>query len=93
MEVRTYNSGKESQNVVCMITADDCCWYSYTHNKYYCRYSHEYNGIDLLHRFETQQEFLAHLKKAHNIEKEPITLLKQCIIPHKSNICVIESPD
>ena len=90
MGIRIYNNGKESQNVIYMITSNDCCWYSYTHGKYYCRLSHEYQGIDYLHSYATQEQFLYHVNKHHKMDLEKFVLPEQNVVKLKNAECRIE---
>jgi hypothetical protein len=76
-----------------MITKDDCSWYSYTHNKYYCRDCHEYSGVNLLEIFKKQDDFISHMKMRHSTTIDKFTLPKQNITHHaESNLYMIEPP-
>ena len=78
-EIRTYFAGKPHENKVLMIIRD-YCWYSYTHHKYYCKDCHEYDGLDLMESFQSQEALIKHMMMKHKTVITPFTIPSDCAI-------------
>jgi hypothetical protein len=86
MEIQQTNRGKASYNAFVAFHPDIVCkagcgctkalvWYSYRYKQYYCKGCHRTSdGTDYLMSFQTQEEFLSHMKNHHDTKIELFVL-------------------